>query len=369
MPVVTSQLWQELDKFLGTSSPVTYKVDPPQSLAAVLHGGVMMHLLFNMPSDNARSIRGFEEAAVTSWPRYLENYYSGPLLDSHCHLATTMKRYDVKDLHRLKWGSIDFQGEGTKVPVIISNAVHPECWRRYRELESLPGVFFTFGIHPLVASGQGQVLTEDQLRELLRHGQTCGIGECGFDLSRVGTDNRSEAQILEIQTRAFRMQLRLAAELNLPVVIHVRGRTPAEQTKLQIRARGFMTTHLIRNHRIHVHCFGGPAAEYQAWQQKFPKAMFGMTSKVEDGPTREVAHVIQPHQLLLESDAPFLTPTSLKQGSRRIPNSPYFLMENLRSLCQALNLPPIILGRITTHNCLTMYGIHGDGDGGYRVQK
>ena len=140
VPVVTSQLWQELDKFLGTSSPVTYKVDPPQSLAAVLHGGVMMHLLFNMPSDNARSIRGFEEAAVTSWPRYLENYYSGPLLDSHCHLATTMKRYDVKDLHRLKWGSIDFQGEGTKVPVIISNAVHPECWRRYRELESLPGV-------------------------------------------------------------------------------------------------------------------------------------------------------------------------------------------------------------------------------------
>jgi TatD DNase family protein len=78
-----------------------------------------------------------------------------------------------------------------------------------------PGVLAAVGIHPAYQVGEVDELEIELLRELARQRQVVAIGEVGMDAVAAGAS-------LEIQRRGFRAQLRLAGELGLPVVLHVR---------------------------------------------------------------------------------------------------------------------------------------------------
>ena len=273
----------------------------------------------------------------------------------------TLQKHRVTSLRGLERVALgDFGGNQRDIPWIVANAAHPECWHRLADTTE-PGVVYTYGMHPLVVSEGRRLLSEDALRSLLSHPRVRGVGECGLDTSRCKTDQEAES-MLRGQEEAFRMQLQLAKELDLVAVIHLRGRTPQENNTLQHRGMSIMSAILPKKHPVHVHCFAGNHDSYTAWIHHFPRAMFGFTSKVSQEAFQEVAHTIFPEKLLLESDAPYLTPQSIQVQRRHAANSPYYLPENLISLGRAVNLPIRILGPLVTHNCMVLYRITVRGD-------
>ena len=60
VPVVTQLLWMELDCFLGKRPPVDYQVDPPSSVAALLHNNVLQVLMEEMDVESAQALKEVE---------------------------------------------------------------------------------------------------------------------------------------------------------------------------------------------------------------------------------------------------------------------------------------------------------------------
>ena len=358
---VTVLLWQDLERFMGDQKSETYPVDPPNSIPALLHISVFEKLMSHLPIDVAAGIRTYEDSTIHYNPDFLRLEYRGPLADSHCHLVTTLWKLRVTSLQGLERVAIDhFGGTQREIPFLVANAAHPECWNRLADIAG-NGVVYTYGMHPLVVTEGRRLLSEGALRTLLSHVKVRGVGECGFDTSRCRTDEEAQ-RTLKGQEGAFRMQLRLAHELQLVVVIHLRGRNPQETTTLQHRAMAIMSVILTKKHAVHVHCFAGDYDSYLAWVRRFPRAMFGFTSKVAQPGFSDVVHQIYPPKLLLETDAPYLTPRAIQQQFPRAVNSPYYLRENLISLGRAVNLPIRILGPLVTRNCVALYRIGVQGD-------
>lgn len=167
----------------------------------------------------------------------------------------------------------------------------------------------TVGIHPHDA-GSAPADFVAQLRHLSQHPSVCAIGECGLDFNRnfsTPTD----------QLRVFEAQLELAAERQLPVYLHERDAL-AEQMQLLSRYRDAIP-------RLFTHCFTGGPEQLRAYQQL--DCYIGITGWVCDErrgqALQQALPLIAADRLILETDAPYLVPRTLRPRPRS--NEPRFL--------------------------------------------
>lgn len=179
-------------------------------------------------------------------------------------------------------------------------------------------LFCTAGVHPHGAD-QWRPESAVQLAELLRQAPVRAVGECGLDFNR-------DFSLRSNQERALADQLALACEQRLPVFLHERD---ANQRLLEI----------LRDYRDHlpaavVHCFTG---EKQALFSYLDLDLhIGITGWICD--ERRGTHLhplvreIPRGRLMLESDAPFLLPRSLRPKPKNGRNEPAFLPEVLREV-------------------------------------
>lgn len=191
--------------------------------------------------------------------------------------------------------------------------------RLCRELdESGQQLFSTAGVHPHDAS-QWSTDSVSQLRGLLSEPQVRAVGECGLDFNR---DFSPRPQ----QERALEEQLQLAVELQLPVFLHERD---ASERLVAI----------LRPFRDHlnaavVHCFTGEKAALYAYLDL--DLHIGITGWICD--ERRGTHLhplmkdIPEGRLMLESDAPYLLPRSLRPKPKSGQNEPAYLPEVLREV-------------------------------------
>lgn len=164
-------------------------------------------------------------------------------------------------------------------------------------------VFATVGIHPHEAAHYTDA-TESRLRELAAHGRTVAIGEIGYDFYR----NLSP---VDAQEAAFRAQLRLAREAGLPVVIHCREAYPETIALLQAEAEGIT---------IILHCFAGSANHAAiAAKHGWFLGVGGTLTYKKNAELREIIRNAPGESLLLETDAPYLSPEPLRG---KFPNEP-----------------------------------------------
>ena len=159
-------------------------------------------------------------------------------------------------------------------------------------------IYAACGVHPHEASGFGDAA---HLRDLLLHEKCVALGE-------IGLDYHYDFSPREVQRDCFEKQLRLARELNLPVIIHDRE---AHKDTLNILRKVFpLTPNSSPLTPIGVvHCFSG------CWQFAREVLALGLyiglggavTFKNAHRPA-EVAAQIPLERLLLETDAPYMTP-------------------------------------------------------------
>ncbi len=212
----------------------------------------------------------------------------------------------------------------------------------------------TTGIHPHHASqfDAGSIRT---LRELAntrteRGSAAVAIGECGLDYDR---DFSPRA----IQRACFAAQLALAAELGLPVFLHQRA---AHEDFAAI----------LREHRPSlraavVHCFtDGPAVLESYLELDCHVGVTGwITDERRGHALRESTPRVPPDRLMLETDAPFLTPRGAPTDARRR-NEPAYLPLVLHAVAEVTRSSPAEVAAATTQTAARFFGLRGVDDGG-----
>lgn len=192
-------------------------------------------------------------------------------------------------------------------------------------------LFATAGVHPHDA--KNAVDLEPQLRTLARHPRCVAIGECGLDFDR----NFSPPAV---QETVFSTQLALAAELDKPVFLHERA---AHERFFAILEQG-----RARLLGAVVHCFTGNEAELDAYLAL--DCHIGITGWICDErrglPLRALVPRIPLDRLMLETDAPFLVPRTIKPRPSR--NEPALLPHVLATVASALGRSPDEVAAATT---------------------
>ncbi len=242
------------------------------------------------------------------------------LTDTHCHLdfcSFDQDRAEVLDRARR-----------AGVMRILNPGIDLESSQRIIRLaEGEPLLYAAVGVHPNEAESWTEA-TIDALEQLSKHEKVVAIGEIGLDYYR----NQARR---EIQREAFRRQLELAANCNLPVVVHNRD-ADSEVVEIlcewqQALCQGNQS--LAQRPGV-LHSYSGSVeAAQMAIEHNF---MIGVTGPITYRNADRLRHTITQvplKHLLIETDAPFLPPQP-RRGERNEPAFVNVVAEKLAELFQ-----------------------------------
>jgi TatD DNase family protein len=176
----------------------------------------------------------------------------------------------------------------------------PSCRAALAAADAHPEVFAAIGRHPNEATGYTDAVAEE-LRELARHPKCRAIGETGLD------DYRDYAPRPD-QERAFAAQIALAHETGKPLVIHTRA---AEDDTVATLARDAAGLDVI------LHCFSMPARLDECLDHGWWISFAGNVTYPKSTELAEAAERVPLERLLVETDAPYLTPQVLRKERNR----------------------------------------------------
>ena len=253
------------------------------------------------------------------------------LFDTHAHMDDRAFDADRDELI----ASLPQQGVGLVMNPGCSLASSKNADVLSRQYDFL---YAAVGSHPDAADEVNEAVLEEY-RELCRNNPKIkAIGE-------IGLDYHYEDIPREIQLKAFRAQMALAAELNLPVIVHER----------EAHADGMAVVDEFPTVKGVFHCYSGSAemaAELvkRGWYIGFT----GVLTFKNARKALEVAASIPLDRLVLETDCPYMAPEPFR-GKRNHPGYLYRMAERLAEL-QGLSVEEI--QRITTENGKRLYRIN-----------
>ena len=220
------------------------------------------------------------------------------LVDTHCHL-------DWNAFDPDRQAVID-RAVQAGVRRMITIGVDVASSRRAIEIaEQHEGVYAAVGVHPNDCAGFAAALLQE-IRWLAQHPKVVAIGEIGLDYYWHKVDH-------ETQARAFRAQLELAAEINKPVIIHSRDAAADVVAILED-----FTRHAARvNGTLHSY-FDDLEIARRVFALGFYIGVTGPITFKKSDREREIIRQVPLDRLLLETDAPFLTPLPYR-GKRNEP--------------------------------------------------
>jgi TatD DNase family protein len=225
--------------------------------------------------------------------------YQTPIIETHCHL-------DYLQEDELK-ATLERSAE-VGIEKIVTIAVSPDNLDRVLMLtRKAANIWGTQGIHPHEAEAYSDQV-EAEIRRNLANPRILAVGEIGLDYYYDHADR-------QVQRRVFEQQLQIAVDHQLPVVIHTREADDDMRAILEN-----FSAQLPRKGVIHSFTSGLPLAEY-CLQEGFCLGFNGITTFNQADNVREVVNATPIEQILLETDAPYLTPVPY----RGRPNAPFYL--------------------------------------------
>jgi TatD DNase family protein len=227
--------------------------------------------------------------------------------------------------------------------IIVTGTTVEESRRAIALAGSGPGLFATAGVHPHHARDCGPE-TIPQLRALAK--DAVAIGECGLDFNRNYSPHPD-------QEKWFVAQAELGLELGKPLFLHARDAHP--------RFAEILKSLKVRN--AVAHCFTGEREELKAYLDL--GLYIGITGWICDERRGkhllELVREIPRDRLLLETDAPYLTPRDLKPQPRARRNEPAFLAHILKAVARALGRPAEEVAAETSRNAAAFFRLHESG--------
>lgn len=245
-------------------------------------------------------------------------------IDTHCHLDFESVRVELPAILQ--------RARSVGVGRFVVPGITPEGWGGIKALAETDGrIMPAFGVHPMLAQQ-----ADDAALELL---SSCldgavAVGEIGLDYS-VREPSR------QVQQDAFRRQVRMAVERELPLLVHCRGGF-ADLLRIMGEERVSRVGGIM-------HAFSGsPEIARECIRLGFYISVCGTVTYHNAVRPLRVARELPLDRLVLETDAPDLSP----EPFRGRPNEPAFMLETARVLAELKGLPLELVAETTTANAL-----------------
>ena len=219
------------------------------------------------------------------------------LIDTHCHLS----REDYDDIDLV----IKENRENGIGKIVVSACTKESILECLEYIEKYDDVYLTIGFHP----SETESYNNDELkflRETIKNNKKIvGVGEIGLDY-HYGKDDQLK------QIEMFIDQMKIAGDLNLPVVIHSRDAT---EDTIKILKEFPNVTGVI-------HCFSGSVETAKIYIKMGYKIGIGGVVTFSNSKLFEVVEAVGIENIVLETDSPYLTPVPYrgkKNSSKYIP--------------------------------------------------
>lgn len=257
------------------------------------------------------------------------------MIDSHCHLADETFASDLDQvIDRAKDAGLE------RVLVILEAGNATEALQAARVEQLWPGVRFSIGVHPHQAHQFG----DDPERAAAVVREQFAATPSARAVGEIGLDYHYDYSPRDVQHAVFRAQVRLARELDVPVVIHTREADDDTVAILREEGGGVL--------RGVLHCFTGTAALADAGLALgFSISLAGILTFPKAADLRETARRVPLDRLLVETDSPFLAPVPYR-GKR---NEPAYVARVVETLAEMHGISPAALAERTVSNFHTLF--------------
>ena len=260
-----------------------------------------------------------------------------PLIDAHTHLDACGAK-DADDVQAI----VDRAAAvGVTAVVTIADDLASAQWVT-RAAEWDPRVYAAVALHPTRADALTEA-ARAEIERLAAHPRVVAIGETGMDLYWPG--KLEGCADPAVQREAFAWHIDLAKRTGKPLMIH--NREADDEVLDVLRAEGAPETVIF-------HCFSSDATMARTCLAAgWLLSLAGTVSFRNATALHEAAKLIPPEQLLVETDAPFLTP----HPYRGAPNEPYCLPYTVRALAELTRRPAAELANESTATASRVYGL------------
>lgn len=260
------------------------------------------------------------------------------VVDNHCHLDIRRDDAPVTDLAQVVAEAAEV---GVDRLVQIGCDLDSARWT-VSVLDQHPALLGGVAIHPNEAPGHGAAgdldTAIDEIAALARHPRVRVIGETGLDYYRTGPEGG------DAQRHSFRRHIALAKELGLALQVHDRE---AHEDILRILAEEGAPERTV------LHCFSGDLEMARECIRRGYYLSFAGTVTFRSAKGLRDALAVTPlRHLLVETDAPYLTPTP----HRGRVNAPYLVPHTVRAMAETLNVSVPELCQALSTNSEAVYG-------------
>jgi len=236
------------------------------------------------------------------------------IIDTHCHLND--KRFE-NDLDEVIKRAFDADVKG----MIIPGADPRELPRAIEIAQQYENIYFAVGVHPY----DKELFDLDYLEAHITHPKCIAVGECGLDYFRLPEDETEKEADKAKQKEIFRQQIALAKKYRKPLIIHIRD---ASKDSLDI-----LKEENAKEVGGVLHCYNASPILLELDSHGFYYGIGGVVTFKNAKKLVEILPQIPKEKLLIETDAPYLTPHP-HRGERNEPFYTTFVAEKMAEILQ-----------------------------------
>jgi len=200
-------------------------------------------------------------------------------------------------------------------------------------------IYFAVGVHPYDIDG----FDEQIMEKYVTHPKCIAIGECGLDYYRLPSSEDEKLQNIKKQKEVFVAQINFAIKYNKPLIIHIREATnDARQILIDNEANKVGGV---------LHCYNASEHLLMLANHNFYFGIGGVLTFKNAKKLVEILPKIPQDKLLMETDAPYLTP----HPYRGLRNEPYYTIFVADRMAELLALSKETIKELTTKNAKKLF--------------
>lgn len=205
--------------------------------------------------------------------------------------------------------------------------------------EKYDEVFFSVGIHPYDID----MYEEETMNKYVNHPKCIAIGECGLDYYRLPEDEEEKIANIKKQKEVFISQIEFAKKVKKPLIVHIRDASnDSRQILMDYNAKEVGGV---------LHCYNASEHLLPLAEHNFYFGIGGVLTFKNAKKLVEVLPKIPKDKLLIETDAPYLTPHP-HRGER---NEPYYTVFVSKKMSELLEISDEEIQKLTTKNAQKLF--------------